>query len=78
MWPPADHYLTPHLKWRLIRMELLTTEGTLCAVKVACTVWDEGKPGDGIKGLPIIIRPGHAHLHRAVDMGLLAGCAAGR
>ena len=24
------------------------------------------------------LRPGHAHLHRAVDLGLLAGCAAGR
>ena len=54
-------------------MELLTTEGTLCAVKVACTVWDEGKPGDGIKGLPIIIRHRHPHLHGAVDVVLAGG-----
>ena len=44
-----------YLKWRLISMELLTTDGTLCAVKAACTVWSEGKPGDNIKRLPIAI-----------------------
>ena len=59
-------------------MELLATEGTLCAVKAACTVWSEGKPGDNFKRLPITIRTGYAHLYRAVDLGLLAGGAIGR
>ena len=49
-------------------MELLTTDGTLCAVKVACTVWSEGKPGDKIKRLPIAIRHCHYAVHGAVDM----------
>ena len=30
-------------------------DGTPCAVKVARTVWGEGKAGDYIKGLPIAI-----------------------
>ena len=30
-------------------------DGTPCAVKVARTVWGGGKPGDDIKGLPIVI-----------------------
>lgn len=30
-------------------------DGTLCAVKAACTVWGEGKAGDYIKSLPIAI-----------------------
>ena len=29
------------------------TDGTPCAVKVACTVWTGGKAGDKFKGLPI-------------------------
>ena len=52
-------------------MKPLTTEGTLCAVKAACTVWDEGKPGDGIKRLPIIIRHRDAPVHHAVDVRAL-------
>ena len=31
-------------------------DGTLCAVKAACTVWSGGKSGDNFKGLPIAIR----------------------
>lgn len=31
-------------------------DGTPCAVKVACTVWSEGKLGDSFKELPIAIR----------------------
>ena len=30
-----------------------TPGGAPCAVKAACTVRTGGKPGDGIKGLPI-------------------------
>ena len=30
-------------------------DGTLCAVKAACTVWGGGKAGDYIKSLPIAI-----------------------
>lgn len=55
-------------------MELLATEGTLCAVKAACTVWSEGKPGDNFKRLPITIRHGHPAVHGAVDMVLEGGC----
>ena len=55
-------------------MKLLTTDGTLCAVKAACTVWSEGKPGDNIKRLPIAIRHGHPAVHGSVDMGLEGGC----
>ena len=46
----------------------LTTDGTLCAVKAACTVWSEGKPGDNIKRLPIAIRHRHPAVYRAVDV----------
>ena len=55
-------------------MELLTTDGTLCAVKAACTVWSEGKPGDNIKRLPIAIRYRHPAVYGAVDMVLEGGC----
>ena len=35
--------------------DFFNLDGTPCAVKVACTVWGGGKPGDNIKGLPITI-----------------------
>lgn len=55
-------------------MEPLTTDGTLCAVKAACTVWSEGKPGDNLKRLPIAIRLGYTPVHSAVDMVSAGGC----
>ncbi len=36
-------------------IEVFITDGTPCAVKVACTVWTGGKSGDNFKGLPIRI-----------------------
>ena len=36
-------------------MFVKTIDGTPDAVKVACPVWNGGKPGDDFKGLPIII-----------------------
>ena len=36
-------------------------DGTLCAGKLACTVWRRGKPGERIKGLPIPIISGGRH-----------------
>ena len=38
------------------KLSISAYEGTPCAVKVACTVWDGGKLGDHIKELPIVIR----------------------
>ena len=54
-------------------MELLTTDGTLCAVKAACTVWSEGKPGDNIKRLPIAIRHRHPAVYGSMDVGIVSG-----
>ena len=54
-------------------MKPLTTEGTLCAVKAACTVRDEGKPGDDIKRLPIIIRHRDPAIYHAVDIRAFYG-----
>ena len=30
-------------------------DGTPCAMKMACTVWGGGKPGDSIKGFPVTV-----------------------
>ena len=34
-------------------MSLAFNDGKLCAMKVACTVWMQGKVGDSIKDLPM-------------------------
>lgn len=42
----------------LFRQWKILTDGTPCAVKVACTVWSGGKARDDIRGLPITIELG--------------------
>ena len=39
----------------MVISQLLSVDGTPCAVKVARTVWSRGKSGDYFKGLPIAI-----------------------
>jgi len=39
-------------------MRMKITDGTPCAVKIACTVWNGGKGRDNFKALPIIIGRG--------------------
>ena len=46
----------------LFRQWKILTDGTPCAVKVACTVWSGGKARDDIRGLPITIELGF-HLY---------------